>query len=69
MRCFTILALATSVIAAAPASLAKAAGCPPIEAAAIKQATTPYHMILDRAEEGGQHSENDPDGNHHLHVD
>jgi hypothetical protein len=54
MRRFTILALAAGVLAVGRAN---AAGCPPIEAAAIKQATTPYHMIMDSAEEGGRHSE------------
>jgi hypothetical protein len=36
---------------------AHAAGCPPIEAAAIKQATTPYHMLMDRSDAGDRHNE------------
>jgi hypothetical protein len=58
MRYLTILGLATGLLAVGGAlGSANAAGCPPIEAAAIKQATTPHHMIMDRVEEGGRHSE------------
>jgi hypothetical protein len=52
-----VLAIVLGVVAVFEYGPAHAAGCPAIEAASIKQATTPYHMTMDRGEMGGSRSE------------